>query len=271
MTDTSTSTQSSSSRPSVELDQQEIKLPSAKGNPDSKRPRLRKVMLFVGVPLAILIAVSALLMPVRHHDHSSHTYSVPSGRLVVSDDQGSVTFVPSSGRQVRVTRNFSWGLGGRHVSERVVNGELRINARLTNQWGVSLSGPAHLDYQIAVPATFAVTVHTRTGAINLSGLQGRLTLSSDTGRIRATVATDYLHAHTATGSISLTFTRSPHIVNATSDIGAITVQVPEDAVSYRVRASSHTATSVKVRTDPNGSDSITAHSSIGHVTIKALP
>ncbi|GAA1531572.1 DUF4097 family beta strand repeat-containing protein [Actinomadura kijaniata] len=134
-----------------------------------------------------------------------------------------------------------------------------------------------VSYEIRVPRSAAVSVHTDDGTVRVSGLKGALTLRTDTGRIIATgldtpslnavaedgdiridgrartaelrtdtggilakgLRSDHVNARTGDGAVHLAFAAVPAVVRARTDTGAVHLKLPAD-VGYAFSTSTDT-------------------------------
>lgn len=252
-------------------------------------PRRRPGWLVVGLVIAALtIGVGAwdLVGAVsRQPVHYQQTWSAPVHTLDLDIGSGSVTVVGTNGAGVVVHADGSRGLSSPTNEQTLEGGTLRIRSTCSFSLG---SDWCSLSYRVQVPAGTNVVAHSSDGRVTADGLTGNAQLSSNNGRVTANGPSGTITLHSSNGSVRVTgatsahvtatsnngsvhvgFAESPHAVFAHSNNGSVTVGVPRSEISYRVEAHSNNGgVSTAVRTDPSGSQTITATSNNGKVTVR---
>lgn len=128
-------------------------------------------------------------------------------------------------------------------------------------------------FVVTVPSDLDIEVSTENGRIDLTGINGAIDVTTDNGAIEGTaLGSAELTAHSDNGRIRLSFDSAPTNVDAESDNGAISVQLPDDAEDreggYEVDAhSGNGAVDVDVRTDPSSSRHLGVRSDNGTIDI----
>lgn len=123
-------------------------------------------------------------------------------------------------------------------------------------------------YTVVVPRGVALRVSTDAGSITLTSLSGPVTARADAGLITAVdlrSATANLTSNA--GGIIATFSVAPTAVQASTNLGPITLTVP-GTVAYKI--STHTlvgASTITVRKSATSPHAITARSDVGSISI----
>jgi hypothetical protein len=252
-------------------------------------PRRRRAWLVVGLVVAaitILLGAWDLVGALsRQPVHYQRTWSEPVRTLDLDIGNGSVTLVGTDGAGAVVHADGARGLSTPTNEQTLEDGTLRIRSSCSFSFG---SNWCSLSYRVDLPAGARVVAHSSNGAVTADGLTGNVELSSNNGRVTANAPSGTLTMHSSNGRVQVTgatsthvsassnngsvrvgFARPPHAVYAHSYNGSVTVGVPRSDISYRVEAHSDNGrVSTPVRTDPSGSDTITALSNNGDVTVR---
>src|ERR1700750_1800872 len=175
-------------------------------------------------------ASPGLSVPGTHQATVRYQISAPVSTVVIVSHVGTVTVDGGSGPAVSVTQHVYYSKTP-PATTRTVSG-----ATLT----VTYHCPAQLVFGVgstlAVPRSVAVRVTAGAGAVRLTGLAGSVTAKADAGLINATGLTSAsVSLTTRVGAISASFTAAPTAVQASANVGAITVHVP-GTTSYKIAA-----------------------------------
>jgi len=255
-------------------------------------PRRRGAWLIVGLVIAaitILLGTWDLVGAVsRQPVHYQRTWAEPVHTLDLDVGNGSVTLVGTDGTGAIVHADGARGLTTPTNEQTLENGTLRIRSNCSFILG---SNWCSLSYRIELPAGATVVAHSSNGSVTGDGLTGNVELSSNNGRVTANGPSGTLSVHSSNGRVQVTgatsahvsassnngsvrvgFAEPPEAVYAHSNNGSVTVGVPRSDISYRVEAHSNNGrVSTPVRTDPTGSQTITAVSNNGAVTVRYGP
>lgn len=129
-------------------------------------------------------------------------------------------------------------------------------------------GPCQVEWDITAPAGTVLDMQTNAGGIEVNGMSGQVTASSDSGGVEGhELSSGRVHAKADSGGVELDFTRAPDDVDAETDSGGVTVTVP-GGTSYAVQASSDAGgKTIDVQEDPASAHKIKAKSGAGGVEI----
>jgi len=207
-------------------------------------------------------ASPGLSVPGTHRTTTTYQISAPVSTVVVIGHAGNVTVTGGSGPTVSVTQRADYSRTP-PTTTRTVSG---------NTLTVTYSCPAQVvcgvAYTLEVPRGVAVQVSTGAGAVRLAGLAGSVTAKADVGLISATSLTCASASLTTNvGAISASFAAAPATVQASANVGAITLHVPGTA-SYKVTADAHVGkATVSITQNPSSAHAITATTDIGAIVI----
>jgi hypothetical protein len=130
------------------------------------------------------------------------------------------------------------------------------------------SGPCQVEWDITAPAGTVLDLQTNAGGIEVDGMAGQITASSDSGGVEGHDLTSRkVGAKADSGGVELDFTQAPDDVNAETDAGGVTITVP-GGTSYAVDASSDAGgKTIDVQEDPSSPHRIRAKSGAGGVEV----
>lgn len=223
----------------------------------------------------------ALAHGIEHEVHRFDAADVQ--RIVVRTGSGHVTVAAEPTDTIVVNADVHTSIGGNrfHVQLDAGTLELRSTCRWYEVWcaaDVTISAPPSVELDlrsdngnVGVHGSDApVHAHSHNGRVELIDVGGPIAASTSNGRVtgEALRSTD-VEASSRNGSVNLSFTVPVHQVRGSSSNGSVTVRVPDAPGAYRVDAStSNGRRTVEVRTDPAATDSITARSENGDVTVR---
>ena len=197
---------------------------------------------------------------------SSYTISSPVSTLIVNGGLGQITITGGQRSTVSVTEQMVYSATPPSMTRHLADGTLTLG------YGCSSQHMCVASYDIQVPRSTAVQVTDQDGEIRLSSLAGPVTASSGLGLITATGLTSATaDFNSRLGEIDAAFTAVPTEVDATSDMGAITIRVP-GRVSYCVTAQvgNMGASNITVPTDPESPHIIFVTTQMGAITVAPL-
>lgn len=168
------------------------------------RPRRRWIWITVAAVTAFVIVAPVSLrlwLKTSHRNLSLPTrvYTEPVSRLQVVAPAGSVTIVPSAGREVTVAASLSWDFAKPTVRQAVHGHTLRVAARCP---GPDVFEDCQVGLTIHVPAQLAVTVSAGSGSVAVTGLTGPVHLAVTSGSITMTRVSGPVSANAGSGSIT---------------------------------------------------------------------
>ena len=212
----------------------------------------RSPWLWVIVLLIIMVLLgSGLGLPRAGYNFSkiepSHTFSVGAlPTIVINDDVGTVN-VHTGGTNnsviVQVT-DVSRGLGNNLDNGQVsynqdsANNTITVNANS----GSGFFGSNSIDIEVTVPTDSNLQIETNTGEVDVTGITGQMSLSSNTGSIHAEQdsLTGQSILKTDTGSVTFEGTIDPKgSYQFATNTGSVDVTLPGNS-SFHVDASTNT-------------------------------
>ena len=211
-------------------------------------------------------ASPGLSVPGTHKATARYQITAPVSTVVIVSHVGNVTVTGGSGSGVSVTQQVYYSKTA-PTTTRTVSGKT-----LTVTYDCPAQLVCGVAYTLAVPRSAAVRVTAGAGSVRLTGLAGSLTAKADAGIINATGLTSAsVGLTTRVGGISASFTAAPRAVQASVNVGAITLHVPGSA-SYKIAADARVGkTSIKAPQSASSGHVITARTDVGAIVITPSP
>jgi hypothetical protein len=207
-------------------------------------------------------ASPGLSVPGTHQATARYQITAPVSTVVIVSHVGNVTVTGGSGPGVSVTQQVYYSKTP-PATTRTVNGKT-----LTVTYDCTAQLVCGVAYTLAVPRPAAVRVTAGAGSVRLTGLAGSVTAKADVGLINATGLTSAsVSLTTRVGGISASFTAVPTVVQASANVGAITVHVP-GTTSYKVAADARVGkTTVTAPQSASSGHAITATTDVGAIIV----
>ncbi|MEU5716542.1 DUF4097 family beta strand repeat-containing protein [Streptomyces sp. NPDC020403] len=217
-----------------------------------------------------------------------HTSFAFSGRtLTIDAENSSLEVVPADVDQIEVTRRVDgwvvlgsgpdpvWKLEGDTLTLRVRCTAVINNCVSHHQVRVPRGLPLSVDGDngeiTASGFTTPLTLSSGNGAVRVRDSKGPLELESDNGSVVAErVSGASVIARADNGTIDLSFTQAPTLVDAVSDNGHVTIDLPPGVGPYAVSASADNGTvSVDVPRSDTSPRVVKARSDNGEVIVRS--
>jgi hypothetical protein len=223
-----------------------------------------------------LLTVSALAVTgcgtnigtTSRQDTNTYTVTDPVSSLTIDNPVGSTQIEGTDDTTVSVTEQLRYNGNPPQTSHMINGGQLALSYSCPSGTINVGAEVCSVTYVVKVPRRLAVQVEDKVGAATLTGLAGQLTLTSSTGSINATGLTSRaVTARASAGTITRAFTAPPATVDAQTQVGSVTVQLPA-GTAYAVDANSQVGNvEVKVQQDSGSAHHVTARSQVGSVTV----
>jgi len=182
-------------------------------------------------------------------------------RVEVSSERGAVRVRTGP---PRVDARRTWILSAPEVRHTVEDGVLRVDVTCPAWAFVSCSA----DVDVQAPAEAAVRVRAVEGDVTVEGVRGVTDIESEDGAVEVREArAQRVLARSITGSVRVAAERAPTLLQARSETGTVTVEVPSGP--YRLRVDSGQGREVVrgVRSDPDAARRLEASSGLRDVTV----
>ena len=199
-------------------------------------------------------------------EEQSYEIAEPVTSLVIDARAGAVSVGAGEG-PLTVTETYEYRDDKPRTSHQVNEATLQ----LTESGCAADTFRCSVHFRIQVPATTAVTITTNAGAVELDDLDGDIRVETDAGTVEAkNLAGDQVSVQTDAGATSLHFREPPTMVRATTDLGAISVEVPR-GTAYAVDASTSVGgADISVDRDSASPHKITLRTNVGGIQVKAV-
>jgi hypothetical protein len=231
-------------------------------------------MLGLGIALVLvgLGALGVVSQFFRQRADEATTFAGEVLQVVAQTDIGDVSVRQGAlGQPLVVRRVLTWSFD-RPTADVVRNGtRVDVTGRCGN---ASMSyGECSVDLDIILPVGASVIVRTRTGDISADGVGGVLEASTSTGDVDLRgLRSPRVTATSSAGDVRVALLIAPQSVRARTATGDVQVRVPADGTTYQVNAQTSVGDqTVRLPDDPASERTISASSSVGDVTVTAVP
>jgi hypothetical protein len=182
--------------------------------------------------------------------------------LVIKGGSGSIDVTGSSRRTISVSQQASYGKTPPAETHAISGTTLTLSYTCPSEFVCGVS------YDVQVPRGVAVQVSSVAGQVTLTSLAGPVSVQTRAGLITAIgLSSPAATLKSTAGGIDATFSAAPGSVQASTNVGPITLAVPGSA-AYKINT--HTIVGSSTVTVPKNAASphvITASSDLGSITI----
>jgi hypothetical protein len=225
-------------------------------------PRLRLLM----AGLVVAAATAGCSAVGERTDEQTYEVTEPVTSLVVDARAGTVSVSTGDG-PLTVTERYAY----RNDKPRTAHQVDKDTLTLTETGCADDTVGCNVQYRIQVPETTVVTITTNAGAVELADLAGDVRVETDAGTVQArNLAADQVSVRTHAGATSLHFREPPVSVQATTDLGAIVVEVPRGTAYAVETVTSVGGANVSVPRDPASRHKITLRTDLGGIEVKPV-
>lgn len=181
-------------------------------------------MGLVAVAGAAGMALSVSGCGVGKVHHENRAYDVAgitpqTGKVRIDSDSGDIQVVGADTDRVSVQERLSYTKKNKPRTEHsTVNGEIVLRYKCPNKFTIGFS-ECGVTYRVQVPRRMAVGMDTGSGGLRVSGVQGAVRASTDSGSIDARDLRSNLHANTGSGGVRINNVGGA--VEASTDSGSI--------------------------------------------------
>jgi hypothetical protein len=218
------------------------------------QPRKRapwRTVLFCALALALAAGIAGLTggIPISalHKTLPTRAFSLNGhGSLVVNENSGSVRIHASNTSQliVRATE-YAYGLGSdlNDLQVRYVQQGKTLTIIASESWGVAFANRG-IDLDITVPSSIDLAVHGNSTDVNLSGIDGQIGTTLDSGNLHLDNVNGSLDLQTSSGGITITNEHGP--VRAHTDSGDIGIDHAVGTMNLSTNAGSITLNETQI-------------------------
>ncbi|HZA04361.1 MAG TPA: DUF4097 family beta strand repeat-containing protein [Propionibacteriaceae bacterium] len=231
----------------------------------SRTPAKRRLALVVAGLIATAATASCGGLGQRT-DEQSYEVTEPVTSLVIDARAGAVSVATGEG-PLTVTEMYEYRNDKPRTSHQVDGATLK----LTETGCADDTFRCGVHFRIRVPAATAVTITTNAGAVEIDDLDGDIRVTTDAGSVEArNLAGDNVSVETDAGATSLRFREPPTAVQASTDLGAISVEVPRGTAYAVDTVTSVGGANISVDRDPASPHKITLRTNVGGIEVKAV-
>jgi hypothetical protein len=233
-------------------------------------PQRSRLAVATAVACAVLPAVLALAGCDALGKLAASHY--PAAKSVTIDSRVTTVVIDSGGGSVDVTGANRSTVG---VSEQASYStkpptprQVLSGTTLTLSYGCATELSCSISYTVQVPRDVAVRVSAGAGEVTLTSLAGAATAQTSSGLITAVnLDSAEVSLKSDAGGIIATCSAAPHTLDASTDVGPITLTMP-GAVAYKISTHTFVGTStVTVRKSARWPYAINASSDVGSISI----
>lgn len=183
---------------------------------EAKTRRSRSLFIIAGAALTLCVAAAHA----ADNRKEAKLDIAPGGNVTIVNPSGSVTLHSASGHQVVIA--YTTHSDKVEVDQNATADKQRIELRTHAIAGQKPSADEDkVDFEISVPAGTSVNVSTVSAPVTVDGLNGDISLSSESGQIEAhNMAKSHLHVRSMNAPVSLTGISNTH-VDVQSSGGAV--------------------------------------------------
>jgi hypothetical protein len=222
-----------------------------------KRPVRAAIATILLVPMAACAGTS--------EDQTSYQVDQPVTALVVEARAAAVTIEAGDG-PVSVTERYRYA-DTKPATAHTVDGN---TLRLTESGCGNDDVRCETEFRIRAPKGTSTQVSAQAGAVKVTGLDGDVHVTTKAGAVEgAGLSGDTVVVQTQAGAMTLEFAEAPATVQATTELGAVTVRVPGNA-TYAVDVRADVGSSkVSVQQDAASPHKISVKTQVGAVSVES--
>jgi DUF4097 and DUF4098 domain-containing protein YvlB len=219
----------------------------------------------IPVAMATILLIPIAACAGTSEEETSYQVEQQVTALVVNARAAAVAIEAGDG-PVSVTERYRWS-DAKPATAHQVNGQ---TLRLTESGcGGNDNVRCETQFRVRVPRGTSAEVSAQAGAVKVNGLGGDVRVTTQAGAVEASgLSADTVVVQTQAGALRLEFAEAPATLQATTELGAVTIRVPGN-VAYAVDARSDVGSSrVSVREDAASPHKISVKTQVGAVTVE---
>jgi hypothetical protein len=213
-------------------------------------PGRRRSRLWLWILIAVMVGALAAsgidetFHIFQHRSTETHIYQVNSlPTLIIHEHTGSIT-IRKGGDNSRVTIKAMKRVSAFNTIPTVAYSQNGNTITADEHGGGSLFGFSNVNFDVTVPSNTNLQIHADTGEIQVSDINGAMSLTTNTGTISA--EQDILNRqsvlHSDTGSVTFSGSLTPNgHYEMSSDTGSVDVTLPTEA-AFHVDATTNAGT-----------------------------
>jgi DUF4097 and DUF4098 domain-containing protein YvlB len=197
-------------------------------------------------------------------EQTSYQVDQPVTALVVDARAAAVTIEAGSG-PVSVTERYRYS-DTKPATAHKVDGQ---TLRLTESGCGNDNVRCETEFRVRMPSGSSAQVTAQAGAVRVNGLSGDVHVTTQAGAVEGTgLSAGTVVVQTQAGAMTLEFAKPPATLQATTQLGAVTIRLPQDT-AYAVNVQTDVGSStVSVREDAGSPHKISVKTHLGAVTVE---
>jgi DUF4097 and DUF4098 domain-containing protein YvlB len=218
----------------------------------------------VAAALATIMLLPLAACSGSSEEETSYQVDQPVTALVVDARAAAVTIEAGSG-PVSVTERYRYS-DTKPSTAHTVDGQ---TLRLTESGCGNDKARCETEFRIRMPSGSSAQVTARAGAVKVNGLGGDVHVTTQAGAVDGTALSgETVVVQTQAGAMTLEFAKAPATVQATTELGAVTIRLPQNT-AYAVNMQTDVGSStVSVRQDAGSPHKISVKTHVGAVTVE---
>jgi DUF4097 and DUF4098 domain-containing protein YvlB len=232
---------------------------------DPRWPTVKtRTSLIATVGLSVSMALAGCTNLNNKTDEQSYDVTEQVKTLTIDARAAAVTVQAGDGA-IKVTETYHYSNDRPRTSHEVSGTELR----LTESGCASDELRCNVEFSVRVPAATTVNITARAGAVSLADLTSDVTVITDAGAVEGKgLAGDRVSVKTDAGATSLQFSEPPASVEASTELGAISLKVPS-GTAYAVDVSTAAGGSdIRVQQDAKSPYKISLRTNVGGIRVE---
>ncbi|MGW7051321.1 DUF4097 family beta strand repeat-containing protein [Streptomyces sp. NPDC054887] len=243
-----------------------------------------RTLLAVGGAVVGVVALSGCSTQAKDSPAEQRSFPFSGKKLTIDAENSEIELVPGDVEDVEVTRRTDgWVFmgNGPDSSWKMQDGKLVLRQQCE-----AVASDCESWHRIKVPRGVAVTVTDDNGTVSASGFSTALRLGADNGEVSVKdssgpleltsenggivaegISSKRVDADSANGSVRMSFTAVPDLVESDSENGGISIDLPKAAYSVTAR-SDNGGVKIGVPRDSDSRHVVRARSDNGEVTLR---
>jgi DUF4097 and DUF4098 domain-containing protein YvlB len=214
--------------------------------------------------VATIMLLSLAACSGSSEEETSYQVAQPVTALVVDARAAAVTIEAAAG-PVSVMERYRYS-DAKPATAHTVDGQ---TLRLTESGCGNDNVRCETEFRVRMPSGSSAQVTAQAGAVKVNGLGGDVHVTTQAGAVEGTgLSGGTVVVQTQAGAMTLEFAKPPAMLQATTQLGAVTIRLPQNT-AYAVNVQTDVGSStVSVREDAGSPHKISVKTHLGAVTVE---
>jgi Toastrack DUF4097 len=223
------------------------------------------VAVSAGIVVLVVLATGAGWLATLQSKTTRYAVSARLTRVELTVSSGDALIVGTQSTSLEVRRTDHYSFGHAAHEQRSLSGRM---LRISSSCPKIVVGSCSASYELAVPETVTVDVHTTAGNVRLTGFRGTAVVQTRTGNVYVDAYCGFdLAAITRSGDVRIAAACSPAHLQVRTGSGDATALVPPGRYRIRTASGSGPPHVSGVTSDPRAPFTIDMRSRSGSITI----